>query len=96
MVKLILAFILLANVFKVIESGRYFEDQDILFTMEENNKGYCFDGKEKQEQEQLFLESGSLITGHQGLSNNHGFEGHQFIPTHYEEPSSPPPNIIHS
>ena len=51
MVKLILAFILLANVFKVIESGRYFEDQDILFAMEENKKGYCFDVKEKQEQD---------------------------------------------
>lgn len=96
MVKLIFVLILLAGVIKIIEPGRYLEDQSILSAIEENKKGDYFDLKEKQEQDLAFPDFGPHITRYPGQSDKRPIDLQQYIPTCHHEPSSPPPNIIYS
>ena len=96
MMKLILALFLLAGKIRIAEPWtRCFDDQTLFFASEESNKSGS-DIKEKLEQEQAFPESGSLVVSHPGQLIIHPIDLHQFIPTHHDEPSCPPPDTIHS
>lgn len=96
MVKLILALFLLAVAIKVAEPWtRCLVDQNFFSASDESKKGGT-DIKEKLEQEQAFPESGSLVVDYLGRLVKHSHELRQFIPKHQDEPSYPPPNMIHS
>ena len=96
LLKLTVALFLLAGAIKIAAPWNlFFENQYLLFSSEENNKANDSDNK-KQLEEQAFHDPGSMVTDITGKLVKHPFDFHTFIPTHHDEPSSPPPNSIQS
>ena len=96
LLKLTVALFLLAGAIKIAAPWTSFvENQNIFFSSEENNKGNDSDSK-KQIEEQTFNEPGFLIANNTSRLVKHASYYHPFIPTHHDEPSSPPPNSARS
>lgn len=100
MVKILAALLLLVCVVRAVgPATRCLQERDIHFIsplQEEDSKAQEQNGKEKVEEEQVFIESGFVIAASSLQLIKHPFESPQFIPVSHHEPFCPPPNASHS
>ena len=98
MVNFIAALFLLVGGIKLAGSWtRLIQDNDFLFAVamqDENSKEKDGETKEKPEQEPAVVEPGSLFPTPAGTLIKSSFAYYWHLPSHYEEPVSPPPDII--
>ena len=96
LLKITVVLFLLAGAVRIVAPCTLIlENQHIFFSSEENNKGNDSDSK-KQLEEQTYTEPDRLVTNYARERLKHSSDFQSFIPTHHDEPSSPPPNSSRS